>query len=170
MWRDGWHDQGSGSFSTKLKRHATVRTNVDNPVKEQGSVFLPPLSSFSRIQLLAAEVSVSNRTFVCFECRTTERVPLARLTRNCRRCRAQAEHVFYKFRIPAADDDRAWADLKQRVREVNDQMKARALRHLHAKADRYIRNLTSARGERKARLRRELGAIQDRIAQWEQWP
>jgi len=32
---------------------------------------------------------VSNATYVCFDCRTTERTPASRITRNCRAIQSQ---------------------------------------------------------------------------------
>jgi hypothetical protein len=107
---------------------------------------------------------------VCFDCRTTERVPISRLTRDCRKCHAPAEHVYYKFRIPARDDDKAWSELKWRVREVNDRIKAGALRHLRAESDRYLRMLRSAPTKRLKSLQRRLRQIDEKLRKWERWP
>ena len=112
---------------------------------------------------------MSNRTFACFTCRTTERVSFARITRTCRKCHAPAEHVYYKFRIPRADDDRGWQELMQRVREVNDRIKTRTLAWLRQRAAAYVRNVESAPAHRQKRLRRHLRAIESAIAEWEQW-
>lgn len=61
---------------------------------------------------------MSNRTHVCFECRTTERVPVSRIIRICRRCRKHAEHVFYKFKIPRRNDDAGWQELQSKARTL----------------------------------------------------
>ena len=113
---------------------------------------------------------MSNRTFVCFACRTTERVSLSRFTRNCRKCRAVAEHVYYKFRIPPADDDKGWADLRVKVRSVNDQIKKYALQRLNAKAERYTRIVATMSEPRAKKIRRWLREVQDDIRTYEQWP
>ena len=107
---------------------------------------------------------MSKRTYVCFPCRTTERVPYERATRNCRKCHAPAEHVYYKFRIPRADDDRGWADLMQKVRDVNRVIKERALERLRSEAERYAR-IPDRNGKAAARLR----DLQEKIQQLEQW-
>lgn len=108
---------------------------------------------------------MSNRTFVCFACRTTERVPLSRLTRNCRVCRAPAEHVYYKFAIPPKDDDKSWQELLRKVREVNDQIKANLLRYWRPKAERYARI-----PNKRAVVRRRLRELNEKIAKLERWP
>jgi len=113
---------------------------------------------------------MSNRTYVCFECRTTERVPIARLTRDCRICHAPAEHVYYRFRIPTRDDDKGWRELRQRVREVNDRIKAGAVASLRGKVERYSRILASARPRRQPKLRREMEAAQELLSKFERWP
>ncbi len=97
-------------------------------------------------------------------------MPVTRLTRDCRICHAPAEHVYYKFRIPTRDDDKAWRELKQRVREVNDRMKARAVEALRAKVDRYSRVIPSATPGRQPKLRREMEAAQEKLRKWERWP
>src|SRR5207248_10683713 len=79
---------------------------------------------------------MNNRTFVCFACRTTERDSTFRITRKCRKCRRLAERVHYKFRIPAAGDDRGWDELMPKVRAFNREARAGALKWL---AERRVR-------------------------------
>jgi hypothetical protein len=114
---------------------------------------------------------MSNRTYVCFTCRTTERVPLARVTRRCRKCRAPSEHVYHKFRIPRADDDTGWSELMRKVREVNDVLKTDMVRRLRERAEKYERQLAAARADdpRSIRLKAHLRELQERLAEWETW-
>jgi hypothetical protein len=112
---------------------------------------------------------MSNRTFVCFTCRTTERVPIARLTRKCRKCHAPAEHVYYKFRIPRADDDKGWSDLMQRVREVNRTIREGALKHFRSRAERYARALKGQPEKRTKAAEARLREIEEKIRKYEQW-
>lgn len=112
---------------------------------------------------------MSSRTFVCFSCRTTDRVPSPRVTRDCRICHAPAEHVYYKFRIPRADDDEGWLELKRKVREVNVKIKARSVAKLTSDAERYARLLASQPEERRAGSRHKLREIQRALAEWERW-
>ena len=112
---------------------------------------------------------MSKRTFVCFTCRTTERVPIARVTRQCRKCHAPAEHVYYKFRIPRADDDKGWSDLMQKVRDVNRTIKDRALRRLRSEAERYSRSLTSQPAHRSRAIQAKLRELEQKIGKLEQW-
>ncbi len=110
---------------------------------------------------------MSNRTFVCFTCRTTDRVPFPRLTRDCRICHLPSEHVYYKFRIPRSNDDDGWRDLQEKVRETNGKIKARAVAKLRADAARYERLLAlspAARG-----IRQKLRDIAAALDTWERW-
>ena len=112
---------------------------------------------------------MSSRTYVCFDCRTTERVPLARLTRDCRICRKPAEHVYFKLRVPRADDDDGWRTLMVAAREINTEMKARALALLRRKVADYVRVLETAPPHRRSTAQRHLREANERIAQWERW-
>lgn len=112
---------------------------------------------------------MSKRTFVCFTCRTTDRVPLPRRTRDCRICHAPAEHVYYKFRIPRRDDDTGWSELQDKVRDVNAKIKARAVAKLTADAERYTRLLASQPADRQSAVRHKLREIQTALAEWERW-
>ena len=113
---------------------------------------------------------MSNRTFVCFDCRTTERVPIyRRLTRNCRKCRRPAEHVYYKFRIPPIDDDKAWRELATKVRQVNDAIKKNRLTYLRDRVDRYTRALETVPPGRRAAFLKRLKGVNEEIAEWEGW-
>ena len=115
-------------------------------------------------------MSLSNRTFVCFQCRTTERVPYGRWARNCRQCRAQAEYVYYKFRIPKKGDHDGWNELRTRVREVNAQIKTRALRseqHREAYYQRLLATIADVHCRRE--LEAKLQSVREAIAVWESW-
>lgn len=112
---------------------------------------------------------MSKRTFVCFTCRTTERVPIARLTRKCRKCHAPAEHVYYKFRIPRADDDKGWSDLMQKVREVNRDIREGALRHFRSQAERYLRILSEQPAKRTRTIEARLREVEEKIRKIEEW-
>ena len=113
---------------------------------------------------------MSKRTFVCFACRTTDRVSLfARVSRRCRKCRATAEHVYYKFRIPPADDDAGWAELMQKVRKVNDAIKANSLKYYRAKAERHARSLATLPEWRAKKARAQLREVEALIRQYEEW-
>lgn len=109
-------------------------------------------------------------TFVCFECRTTERQPFSRITRNCRVCRRPAEYVYWKLRIPKKDDDKGWIELARRTRANNDKIKKRMLTWEQAREARYERMLANTRDpERRRRLESALRNIRGKIARWEQW-
>ena len=114
--------------------------------------------------------NMHNRTFVCFTCRTTERVRLTRLAHKCRICRAPAEHVYHKFRIPQKDDDRAWSELMKKVRGLNRDIKIRAVRQLIAEAERCRHALIAAPENRLIDLRRQLRDAEEALLKWEQWP
>jgi recombinational DNA repair protein (RecF pathway) len=96
---------------------------------------------------------MSNRTYACFGCRTTERVPASRIAKTCRKCRKPAHHVYYKFKIPGRLDDRAWSDLEDRVRPMNFEIQSRALQRLRverARLERLVREAPVSRTERRA--------------------
>lgn len=114
---------------------------------------------------------MSNRTFACFDCRTSERVPATRITRDCRRCRRPAVHVWYKFRLPRAHDDAAWRELARQVRDVNAAMKQRALERLDVLRTRYSRILAEAPATSTKRrdATRRLALVQAQRADWRKW-
>lgn len=113
---------------------------------------------------------MSKRTYVCFACRTTERVPMARITRRCRKCGARAEHVYYKFRIPRRDDDRGWEMLRVRVREVNNIIKSRALDRLSRRKTRAEGALATAKkANSRKKARQRLRLIHEKLRRWESW-
>ena len=112
---------------------------------------------------------MSKRTYVCFACRTTERVPVSRITRTCRKCHEPVEHVYYKFRVPRLDDDAGWSDLMQKVREVNRTIRENALKHLRSEAERYSRMLTAQPMHRAKTVATRLREIQEKISKFEQW-
>lgn len=109
---------------------------------------------------------MSSRTFVCFDCRTTERVPVGRWTRDCRKCRKPATYVYWKFSIPKKKDDDGWAELRRRTAEVNAVIKARQLRSLRERVERYERMLPRIRG---TRLSMRLEAMREELAAFERW-
>lgn len=118
------------------------------------------------------QLTVSSRTYVCFRCRTTERVPLPRINKTCRKCRNKAEHVFYKFRIPAGRDDRAWADLQVRVRAYNREAKARVVERLEreqAWLERILSETPDTRFQKRRSLEIRVRLNRKRMAEWLQW-
>jgi hypothetical protein len=115
---------------------------------------------------------MSNRTYVCFDCRTTERVPTARIAKTCRKCRKPAHHVYYKFKVPARTDDRGWSALEPRVRAVNIDMQTRALARLRERRLRLERVLDSGALKNEAKrkqLRRQLRDVKAASEDWLQW-
>lgn len=113
---------------------------------------------------------MSNRTYVCFDCRTTERLPTSRIAKKCRKCRKPAQHVYYKFRIPARGDAKAWADLEARVRPMNLEMQTRALKRLRARRARLERLVATVRSDvtRRAHLR-QLRQVNLETQAWLTW-
>lgn len=112
---------------------------------------------------------MSNRTYVCFECRTTERVPVERITRTCRRCRRQAEHVYYKFAIPRRDDDAGWQELQGKVRALNRQTKSNMLSRLRqerAKLQRLLAEAPQGGQGRLRSLRSKLKKVNEQMEEW----
>lgn len=115
---------------------------------------------------------MSSRTYVCFDCRTTERVPTSRIAKLCRKCRKPAHHVYYKFRIPGRTHDRGWTQLETRVRPMNVELQVRALARLRARRERLERVLASGPGKNEAKrkqLARELREIESKCKEWLQW-
>jgi hypothetical protein len=116
--------------------------------------------------------AVSNSTYVCFECRTTERVPDGRITRNCRKCRRRAEHVYHKFKIPRGDDDAAWRELLTKVRLFNRQAKSNALLRLgqeRANLERLLARVPASKPHRQRSLRLQLKTINESVEKWKLW-
>jgi hypothetical protein len=115
---------------------------------------------------------VSKRTYVCFDCRTTERVPVGRISRSCRKCRKQAEHVFYKFKIPKRTDDAAWQELETKVRAFNRNVKTDALvrlRQERTRLERLIAELPESKPDRRRVLSFKLKRITADMKEWTQW-
>ena len=115
---------------------------------------------------------MSNRTYVCFDCRTTERVPAPRITRTCRNCRKRAEHIYYKFKIPRKDDDKGWLELRKKITPFNDAMKTRALRHLRQRQDeleRLLRMVPPAKEQKARDLAAKLKLLKKQADEWLQW-
>ena len=115
---------------------------------------------------------MNNRTDVCFTCRTTARVPVGRITQVCRRCRALAEHVYYKFKIPPRGDDAGWEELQMKVREDNRTMKSSALARLRkerANLERLLAEIPPSQQARRRSLRLKLKTVQEEAEQWSTW-
>jgi len=115
---------------------------------------------------------VSKRTFVCFDCRTTERVDSGRITRNCRRCRRRAEHVYYKFRIPPRRDDGGWDSLMHKARDFNAGLRAVNLRHLRGRRAKFasvLAQLPVSRVAGRRALARRIQELDRQVAEWQTW-
>ena len=115
---------------------------------------------------------MSNSTYVCFTCRTTERVPQSRITRTCRKCRRPAEHVYYKFKIPKKDDDAGWDELRRKVRPFNRTVKANALASLEKERVKLERILSTLQGDKQNKRRSieaKLSINKRQIVAWQQW-
>jgi hypothetical protein len=113
-----------------------------------------------------------NRTYVCFECRTTERVSASRITRICRKCRKQAEHVYYKFKIPRRDDDAGWQELQSKVRTLNRQAKSNMLSRLgqeRTKLQRLLAEVPESKQDRLRSLRFKLKSVNKKPEEWSMW-
>lgn len=115
---------------------------------------------------------MSSRTFVCFDCRTTERVPASRIARLCRKCRKPAHHVYYKFKIPGRTDDRGWVVLESRVRPMNIEIQTRAmarLRDRRAKLERMLAGGAPKSELKQKQLKRQLRDLESESREWSQW-
>lgn len=115
---------------------------------------------------------MSNRTYVCFDCRTTERVSVARITRTCRKCRKQAEHVYYKFKIPKRADDAGWRELEAKVRTYNRRARSYVLPRLRqerTKLERLLSEMPKSKPDRRRSLSFKLKNINEYIRQWSLW-
>lgn len=113
-----------------------------------------------------------NNTYVCFDCRTTERVQAARIAKRCRLCGKPAVHVFYKFRIPRKDDDKGWDDLRRRTSQFNTAAKARALERLTKDQAKFQELLSLAPDENQAKresLAKRIRQIDKQIRDWQEW-
>ena len=118
------------------------------------------------------DLRMSNRTYVCFDCRTTDRASADRITRNCRQCRKAAAQVHYKFRIPKRNDDKGWADLESRVREFNRVLQTTALTHLGKEKVRLEQVIGKAPGMppfRRRMLERKLRRLGEGRGAWLRW-
>ena len=61
---------------------------------------------------------MSNRTWVCFDCRRSDRMPLgAPDSAACAQCRGPMRCVGMKIRIPAKTAKAAWEKLRTRIAE-----------------------------------------------------
>jgi len=115
---------------------------------------------------------MSNRTYACFECRTTGRVPSSRITMDCRKCRKPAHHIYYKFKIPGRRDERGWAELERRVRPMNLEFQTGALRRVRAeqaRIRRVIETLPESRRARRLDLNRRLERLAKEHDDWLKW-
>lgn len=115
---------------------------------------------------------MNNRTYVCFTCRTTARVTVGRITQVCRQCRAPAEHVYYKFKIPRRGDDAGWEELQMKVRADNRTLKSTALARLRqerAKRERLLGETPQSQPARQRSLRFKLKTVQKEAEQWSTW-
>lgn len=115
---------------------------------------------------------MANSTYVCFACRTTDRDAGSRITRRCRRCRAPAEYVYWKFKIPKASDDAGWVELENKVRPMNRATKARVLATLEKDRLNIERVLATVPVDNEARrrsLEAKLSIIRKQVAEWQQW-
>ncbi len=112
---------------------------------------------------------MSNRTYVCFDCRTTERVPALRIARNCRKCHKPAEHVFYKFKIPKRGDNTGWAILQKKVRPLNLEIQTKVLFRMRAERARLERVLSQTPPEKESRrleITRKLKMMEKQKSEW----
>lgn len=115
---------------------------------------------------------MNNRTYVCFDCRTTERVPVSRITRACRKCRKQAEHVYYKFKIPPRNDGAGWQELQTKVRALNHRAKSNALSRLRQERTKLLRLVAEVPDTERGRtssLRSKLKSIDQKMEEWSMW-
>ena len=115
---------------------------------------------------------MSNRTCVCFDCRTTERVQLLRIARNCRKCHKPAEHGFYKFKIPKRDDESGWAALQKKVRPLNLEIQSKVLSRMRAERVRLERVLSQTPPEKESRrieIVRKLKMMEQQKSEWLRW-
>jgi hypothetical protein len=115
---------------------------------------------------------VSNSTYVCFDCRTTERVPIARISRACRKCRKPAHHVYYKFSIPKRDDNPGWKDLEAKVRPMNRKIYVTVMSRLRrdrAHLEQVLAETPVTRDARRRDLNRKLKINAKELQSWEQW-
>jgi len=115
---------------------------------------------------------MSNRTYACFECRTTGRVPTSRITMNCRKCRNPAHHIYYKFKIPGRLDDRGWRDLEAKVRPMNLELQSSALRRVRdeqARIERLVKDLPESRRSKRIDLSQRLRALAKEREDWLKW-
>ena len=115
---------------------------------------------------------MSNRTFVCFDCRTTERVATTSIAKACRKCRKPAHRVHCKFKIPKRADDGAWANLEARVRPMNRELQTHALEYLRekqAKLERLLAEVPAENDMKRKLLKRELRSVASERDAWKTW-
>ena len=115
---------------------------------------------------------MASSTYVCFTCRTTERVPASRISKRCRKCRAPAEYVYWKFKVPKRGDDASWDALQAKVRPMNRATKARALARLErerAKVERILATLPRDMEQRRRSLQAKLSINEQQAVEWQQW-
>jgi hypothetical protein len=115
---------------------------------------------------------MSNRTYVCFDCRTTERIPTGRITKRCRFCRKAAEHVYQKFKIPRRNDDKGWQELKAKVRPFNERVKWHHISHLtkeQHKIERVLESVPSYQERKRRELSGRLKISREKYKAWQQW-
>ena len=115
---------------------------------------------------------MSNRTYACFDCRTTARVPYSRIALRCRKCGKFAEHIYFKFRIPKRDDATGWMDLLRKVRPFNRAVADANLDRLSKEQLRVEHQLETCGAKQDARrkaLRFKLRTIGKELADWRSW-
>jgi hypothetical protein len=62
---------------------------------------------------------MSNRTYVCFPCRTAARAHALITAPTCRKCGLKKTFISYKTEIPKATDDKGWKLLKEATAAIN---------------------------------------------------
>ena len=100
---------------------------------------------------------MSNRTYVCIDCRTSSRAASAcglKTDYRCRLCSGELFEVSHRWRIPKRDDNKGWAELRQIV--VTDQECYRAHHRRHAlselaQIDRQIESVGNQKKETPAK-------------------
>ncbi len=115
---------------------------------------------------------MSNHTYVCFDCRTTERVPHQRISRNCRKCRKAAHYVYYKFAIPKRDDSLGWNELESKVRPMNKKTLSQVMIRLANEREQLERVLSETPLTREAHRRdliRRIRLNEKERVEWSKW-
>jgi hypothetical protein len=65
---------------------------------------------------------MSNRTYVCLDCRTSMRAKAAyglAVDLRCRQCSKSIQELGWERRIPAQSDDKGWKELRRYVTKSN---------------------------------------------------